>query len=227
MLFRTFPCTRHDHRVPAAILPVISRRTRRGPPVDGRTCNDHPNSSMCDTTTSGELSGRLPSDARSSGRQPVSPRSSDHFDIRHDQVATNERVSGRRPSDARSSGRLPSSQCFSGYFRIRHAGRPTSQRTRTLARRRRPGGQSPFPGDCSSRSAKLEDFSAGPPRDRRPPYSIESLAFLGRFLPRRKVGPKPASPPSRLGPHILYIVGCGISIVSRPDPSAGSAGNLL
>ena len=111
---------------PVAILPVVSRRTRRGPPVDGRTCNDHPNSSMCDTTTSGELSGRLPSDARSSGRQPVSPRSSDHFDIRHDQVATNERVSGRRPSDARSSGRLPSSQCYSGHFRIRHAGRPTS-----------------------------------------------------------------------------------------------------
>ena len=38
---------------PAAILTVISRQTRRGPPVDGRTCNDLPNSSVCDTTTFG------------------------------------------------------------------------------------------------------------------------------------------------------------------------------
>jgi len=94
------------------------------------------------------------------------------------------------------------------------------ERRRTLARRRRPGGPSPSPGDCSSRSAELEDFSAGSPRDHRPHYSIEPLAFLGRFLPRCKVGPTNASPPSRLRPHMLYIVGCAIATVARPDTSA-------
>jgi hypothetical protein len=70
---------------------------------------------------SGEHSGRQPSDARSYGRRPFSPRYNEHFDIRHDYLPADDRY-----HDTRSSGRPACMQCFSEHFRIRGAGRPAT-----------------------------------------------------------------------------------------------------
>ena len=119
------------------------------------------------------------------------------------------------PDDTRSSGRLPCAQSFSERFRIRHAWRPaTSVHVRWRQGEDRPGGRSVAVvrrGDCTSRSAKLEDFSAGTDRGHRPPYSMESIPFLGRFLARSKSGPTGTAKIPQLRPGSLYVVGCGIS----------------
>jgi hypothetical protein len=199
---------------------VVAKMFRTFVRVTGR--HDLSNGSVCGTTRqrSGEHSGRRPSDARSSGRPPHSPSFSEHFDIRHDHLPASAAVAGR-PTRGRPSGRLPCTPCFSEHFRIRHAGSPaTNVHLRWREGEDRAVSRRP-PGDCPSRSAKLEDFSAGTLRGPRPHYSIESIPFLGRFLARSKSGRTKASPPSAFRPRSLYIVGCGIAVAARPDASAG------
>jgi hypothetical protein len=224
--------TRHD--CPRASLAVVFRPTR-GLPVNVRsrqTCSEHfvrvtgrrdlSNSSVCGTTRqrSGEHSGRRPSDARSSGRPPHSPSFSEHFHIRHDHLPASTAATGR-PTRGRPSGRLPCTPCFSEHFRIRHAGSPaTNVHLRCRDGEDRAVSRRP-PGGCPSRSAKLEDFSAGTLRGPHPPYSIESIPFLRRFLARSKSGRTKASSPSLFRPRSLYIVGCGIPVAARTNTSAG------
>jgi hypothetical protein len=231
MLFQTYPYTT---RLPSGELrgrlPSDTRSSGRRPlspnmfrtfvRVTGR--HDLSNSSVCGTTRqrSGEHSGRRPSDARSSGRPPHSPSFSEHFHIRHDHLPASTAAAGR-PTRGRPSGRLPCTPCFSEHFRIRHAGSPaTNVHLRWRDGEDRAVSRRP-PGGCPSRSAKLEDFSAGTLRGPHPPYSIESIPFLGRFLARSKSGRTKAPSSSLFRPRSLYIVGCGIPVAARPDTSAG------
>jgi len=119
---------------------------------------------------------------------------------------------GQRPSDTRSSGRLPHSPSVSEHFRIRHAGRPaTNVHVRWRAGEDRAVSRRPPRGTARARSAELEDFSAGTKRGPRPPYSIETIPFLGRFLARSKSGPTTAAKIPQPLPGSLYVVGCRIS----------------
>jgi hypothetical protein len=112
--------------LPPRSFPVVSRPTR-GLPVDGRVRNAFLNIfistrlSRCHVAAA-IVSGRLPSDARSSGRRPRSQCFSEHF--RGCDATTGWPAAIRRghlPSDpARSSGRRPHSQRSSEQFNVRH-----------------------------------------------------------------------------------------------------------
>ena len=75
--------------------------------------NDLSNGSVCGTIRqrSGEHSGHRPSDARSSGRRPHSPSSSEHVGIRHDYLPARFTVASRPtrglPVDGRSRQAVP------------------------------------------------------------------------------------------------------------------------